>query len=107
MKEVENGEKLICSVYCRSYLVAVDENGNEYELIDFNESIKREELYYQSLSGTVIFEEEQDQYADGSYARSITEYRYFKPDRLNDEIPNYTKSSGVIDEDFNPLELTR
>ena len=61
-----------------SHLVAIDENGETYKLLDFPDSTYEEEIIYSDVEGDITTEEQQDKYEDGSYARSYTEYKYFK-----------------------------
>ena len=82
MNELENGDSLTCKIVQRTYLVAIDKDGNEYEIMNFNESVKGEEILYESIDGTFSIEETQDMYDDGTFARSFTEHRYFKPNQI-------------------------
>lgn len=79
MKELENGDSLTCKIVQRSYLVAVDKDGNEYEILNL---INRSEEILYEKDGTFFIEETQDMYDDGTYARSFTEHRYFKPNEI-------------------------
>ena len=65
----------------RSYTVAVDDDGNTYDLLDYGESTFDEEIIYENVEVEISTYEEQDKYDDGSYARSYTEYKYFKPNK--------------------------
>jgi hypothetical protein len=82
MNELENGDSLTCKIVEITYLVAIDKDGNEYEIMNFNEPVKGEEILYESIDGTFSIEETQDMYDDGSYARSYTERRFFKPNQI-------------------------
>lgn len=82
MNELENGDSLTCKIVERTYLVAIDDDGNEYEIMNFGEPVRGEEILYESIEGIFSIEETQDMYDDGTYARSFTEHRYFKPNQI-------------------------
>jgi hypothetical protein len=73
-----------CDIIERTYLIAIDSEGNEYVLKDTAVNgfpVNDETLIEKDVEGEVEIVEEQDRYDDGSYSRTYTEIRYFNREK--------------------------
>ena len=62
----------------RWYIVAVDEYGDTHQLTNYPEPTKGKEVLHEAVDGVLTEEWRQDQYTDGSYARSESKYSEFE-----------------------------
>lgn len=76
----QNKDKIKVDIIKKVHFVAIDQEGNEYPLLKFNnrKDYKTADIEHSDVEGELITEIEQDRYEDGSWARSFTEITYFK-----------------------------